>query len=118
MEWKEITSYYSEIRRHYNGKYLEKSYLLDDVVEIQIYSAYDEELDYTNEIFVTCKEFYGSTYPSEKPYEVYEQMKKDLYEGRLNGPYTKDFINKFVKKYDLCIAFDSYFSGFEKLFME
>lgn len=29
-EWRDITNNYSEKRRHYNGKYLEKSLLLDE----------------------------------------------------------------------------------------
>ena len=40
-EWVDITNNYSERSRHYNGKYLLKSMLLDEEVEIQIkYEGY------------------------------------------------------------------------------
>ena len=48
-EWVDITDNYSERSRHYNGKYLLKSMLLDEEVEIQIYSFDDDDYVYVRE---------------------------------------------------------------------
>lgn len=113
-EWIDITDNYSERSRHYNGKYLQKSMLLDEEVEIQIYTIDDDE--YVHEIFVNSEKFYGSCYPREGAYEVYEQMKNDIYKESLKkNKYSSNFINKFAEKYGLCIAPDSFFSGFDKI---
>lgn len=113
-EWVDITDNYSERSRHYNGKYLLKSMLLDEEVEIQIYSFDDDE--YVYEIFVNSEKFYGSCYPREGAFEIYEQMKNDIYkESFKKNKYSKNFINRFADKYNLGIAFDSFFSGFDKV---
>lgn len=118
-QWIDITNNYSEDSRHYNGKYLEKSFLLDEEIEIQIYEVIEDGFDYTHEIFVNCKQFYGSTYPKNNPYELFEQMKEDIYkESFKKNRYSKKFINEFCKKYNLGIAMDSYFLGFDGLFSD
>ena len=88
--------------------------LLDEEVEIQIYSFDDD--DYVYEIFVNSEKFYGSCYPREGAYEIYEQMKNDIYKESLKkNKYSKNFINRFADKYNLGIAADSFFSGFDKV---
>ena len=110
-EWKDITNYFSEKQRHYNGKYLVVDYLLDEEIEIQLYEVEEDGFDYEYEIFVNSNPFYGSTYPDTDPYEMLEAMKKDIYEESFKkNKYSKKFINAFAKKYDLGIAADSYFS--------
>ena len=41
-EWKDITNYFSEKQRHYNGKYLVVDYLLDEEIEVQLYEVEEE----------------------------------------------------------------------------
>ncbi len=43
-EWRDIANNYSKKRRHYNGKYLEKSLLLDEETEIQLYRVIEKEI--------------------------------------------------------------------------
>lgn len=114
-EWRDITNNYSEKSRHYNGKYLEKSLLLDEEMEIQLYKVIESGFDYDYEIFVNHEKFYGSTYPDD-PYTTYEKMKDDLYnESFKKNRYSKKFINEFIEKYKIGIASDSFFSGFDKM---
>lgn len=97
-QWIDITNNYSEDSRHYNRKYLEKSFLLDEEIEIQIYEVIKDEFDYTHEIFVNCKHFYGSTYPKNNPYELFEQMKGDIYKESFKKIDTqKNLLMNFVK---------------------
>ncbi|MDY6141458.1 MAG: hypothetical protein SPI52_01890, partial [Bacilli bacterium] len=57
-----------------------------------------------------------SCYPREGAFEIYEQMKNDIYKESLKkNKYSKNFINRFADKYNLGIAFDSFFSGFDKV---
>lgn len=114
-EWKEITNNYSERQRHFNGKYLLVSYLLDGEidggVEVQLYEVEEDGFDYQYEIFVNSEPFYGSTYPESNPYEFMEEMKKVIYEESFKkNRYSKKFINAFAKRFDLGVAADSFFS--------
>ena len=46
-------------------------------------------------------------------------MKEDIYKESLKeNRYSKKFINEFCKKYNLEIAMDSFFSGFDDLFID
>lgn len=79
-EWKDITNYFSEKQRHYNGKYLVVDYILDEEIEVQLYEVEEEWFDYEYEIFVNSDPFYGSTYQDKDFYEMIEATKKDIYE--------------------------------------
>ena len=111
-EWKEITDYFSEKRRHYNGKYMLVDYLLDDNIEVQLYKSEDDddpEMKY--EIFFIAPHFYGSTYPDTEPYKIVEAMKEDLYKESLKKkPFSDKFIGMFCKKYSIEIPFDAFFN--------
>ena len=44
-DWKDLTNYFNEKQRHYNGKYLLVDYLLDEKNEVQLYEVQEEESD-------------------------------------------------------------------------
>lgn len=66
--------------------------------------------DYNHEIFVNMPKFYASCYPDEKPYELFEEIKKEI-EGRLKlkNPFPWPYFEKFMKKYNMGMATDSFF---------
>ena len=74
-EWKNVTDFFSEEQRRYNGKYLEIDEVYDDKVEVSVFSAIDEPY----EIYFSYDIFYGIVYvEEEKVYEVRDAMKRDL----------------------------------------
>lgn len=116
-KWEDVTDCFSEKREHYNGKYLLEDHVLNEKYEVQLWKVIEtERLDYNYEIFVNMPKFYASCYPDVKPYEVFNEIKKEI-EGRLKlkNPFPWPYIEKFIKKYNMGIAMDSFFGDFDKL---
>ena len=93
-------------RKHYNGKYLLEDHVLNEKYEVQLWKVIEtERLDYNYEIFVNMPKFYASCYPDVKPYEVFNEIKKEI-EGRLKlkNPFPWPYIEKFIKKYNIEIV--------------
>ena len=68
-------------RKHYNGKYLLEDHVLNEKYEVQLWKVIEtERLDYNYEIFVNMPKFYASCYPDVKPYEVFNEIKKEIVE--------------------------------------
>ena len=107
-EWKNVTDFFSEEQRHYNGKYLEIDEVYNDGVEVSVFSATDEPY----EIYFSYDIFYGIVYAEEeKVYEVRDAMKRDLQaEYEKNKKVTNEFIKKFLKKYNVSMPEDVFFN--------
>ena len=107
-EWKDVTDYFSEDQRYYNGKYLEIDEVYDEVVEVSVFSAVDDPY----EIYFSYDIFYGIVYAKEENvYEIRDEMKRDLQtEYDKNKEVTDEFINKFSQKYDVCMPEDVLFN--------
>lgn len=116
-KWEDITDYFSQERKYYNGKYMLKDHVLNKKYEVQLWEVIEtDRLDYNYEIFVNMPKFYASCYPDEKPYELFDEIKKEI-EGRLKlkNPFPWPYIEKFMKKYNMGMAIDSFFPDFDKL---
>lgn len=103
-EWKNVTDYFSENQRHYNGKYMEQDEVYDEQVEISVFSAVDEPY----EIYFSFDCFYGIVYAeADKVYEIRDEMKKELQAeyDKTKSP-TDEFINRFAEKYQVCMSGD------------
>lgn len=107
-EWKNVTEYFSEEQRHYNGKYLEINEVYDDLVEGSVFSAIGDPY----EIYFSYDRFYGIVYVQEENvYEIRDEMKRELQaEYEMNKNVTGEFINKFAEKYDVCMPEDIFFN--------
>lgn len=107
-EWKNVTDYFSEEQRHYNGKYLEIDEVYDDEVEVSVFSALNEPY----EIYFSYDKFYGIVYAEkEVVYEVRDKMKRELQaEYEKNKKVTNEFINQFAEKYDVNMPPDILFN--------
>lgn len=81
--------------------------MFDDVVEVSLFSSVDNPY----EIYFSFGIMYGIVYvKKENAYEKREQMKLDLEtEYCKNKEPSKEFINSFVKKYDVCLPSDVLF---------
>lgn len=107
-EWKDVTEHFSEEQRHYNGKYLEQDEVYDETVEVSIFSADDGSY----EIYFGFEHFYGIVYAeAEKVYEIRDEMKRELQTeyDKTKAP-TNDFIDRFAKKYEVCLPADMFFN--------
>ena len=113
-KWVDVTDYFSEEERHYNGKYLENSEVLDEKVEASIFSSPTEPY----EIYFYFGRMYGIVYTDKNhAYELRKQMQKDLEkEYNKNKEPSSKFVNDFADKYDVCIPYDMFFN--EQAFME
>lgn len=110
-EWKDVTNYFSEKQRHYNGKYLELDLVIDNIAEIQLYRVINtSEFPGKYEIFVNLGDRYGSLYKDD-PYETFEAIKKELYdESFKENKFSHEFYSKLSKKYGISFPTDAFFS--------
>lgn len=116
-QWVDVTNTFSEAKRHYKNTYLEVCEVMDEVVEISLFSSIGDPY----EIYFSFGSMYGIVYAKEEgAYEKREQMKADLeQEYRKNKKPSNEFINSFAKKYDVCLPSDVIFneSAFMDVFM-
>lgn len=106
-QWVNVTDTFSESQRHYKNTYLEICEVLDEIVEVSLFSSIDDPY----EIYFSFGIMYGIVYAEkENAYEKREQMKSDLEkEYCKNKEPSDDFIDSFAKKYDVCLPSDILF---------
>lgn len=106
-QWANVTNTFSESQRHYKNTYLEICEVIDEVLEVSLFSSVDSPY----EIYFSFGIMYGIVYAEkEDAYEKREQMKADLeQEYRKNKEPSDAFIDSFAKKYDVCLPSDVLF---------
>ena len=94
-QWVNVTNTFEESQRHYKNTYLEICEVLDETVEVSLFSSVDNSY----EIYFSFGIMYGIVYAKEEDaYEKREQMKTDLeQEYRKNNEPSEGFINSFEK---------------------
>lgn len=110
IKWIDKTDYFDE--RQWKDKYLEICEVLDDRIEVNLYSC-DDISNY--EIYVSYGVMYGIIYVhKDKAASLREEIKELIYNDYLKNGYSKDmptdeFINGFYKKYNIQIPYDIFF---------
>ena len=106
-QWVDVTDTFSESRRHYRNTYLEICEVLNEEVEISLFSSVEDAY----EIYFSFGIMYGIVYAEEEEaYEKREQMKSDLeQEYRKNKEPSNEFIDSFAEKYEVCLPNDVLF---------
>ena len=101
MKWIDVTESFSEARRHYQNTYMEICEVLDDLVEISLFSSTDGPF----EIYVSFDIMYGVSYVEARDAKkVRTDMKEDLErEYKKNHKPSDGFIKSFTDKYRLRI---------------
>ena len=116
MKWIDKTNTFE--KREWKDKYLEICEVLDDKIEVNLYSCVDIN---NYEIYVSYGVMYGIVYAhKDKAIELREEIKKVIYDDYIKNGYSKDmptdeFINEFHKKYNIQIPYDMFFD--EREFM-
>ena len=116
MRWRNVTNTFSERARHYNGKYLEICEVYDNIVEVSLFNAEedsDELQENSDEIYFSFGIFYGIIYVErEKANALRQKIKKELVEEYIknNKEPSRDFINSFAEKYEVCMPNDMFFN--------
>ncbi len=116
MKWIDKTNTFE--KREWKDKYLEICEVLDDKIEVNLYSCEDIN---NYEIYVSYGVMYGIVYAhKDKAIELREEIKKVIYDDYIKNGYSKDmptdeFINEFHKKYNIQIPYDMFFD--EREFM-
>lgn len=98
-QWKEVTEFFSEDKRHYCDTYLEIDEVYDDCVEVSLFST--QEGPY--EIYISYGRLYGIIYVAADEADLKrEEVKKELEQEYQNCKEpTDEFINAFAEKYQL-----------------
>ncbi len=110
MKWIDKTNTFEE--REWKDKYLEICEVLDDKIEVNLYSC-DDINNY--EIYVSYGIMYGIVYVhKDKAVELREEIKDLIYNDYLKNGYSEDmptdeFIRNFDKKYNIQIPNDMFF---------
>lgn len=106
-QWVDVTDTFSESRRHYRNTYLEICEVLNEEVEISLFSSVEDAY----EIYFSFGIMYGIVYAEEEEaYEKREQMKADLeQEYSRNKEPSNEFMKSFSEKYDVCLPGDVVF---------
>lgn len=116
MKWIDKTNTFE--KREWKDKYLEICEVLDDKIEVNLYSCEDIN---NYEIYVSYGVMYGIVYAhKDKAIELREEIKEVIYDDYIKNGYSKDmptdeFINEFHKKYNIQIPYDMFFD--EREFM-
>lgn len=108
-KWVNVTECFSEKQRHYKNTYLEVDWVYDDVVEVSLFSSFEDPY----EIYVRYGIMYGIIYVDEEhAYQKYEEIKKELeMEYEKHPEPTSEFINLFANKHHLSMPFDVLFDS-------
>ena len=116
MKWINKTDEFT--KRNYNDKYLEICEVLDDKIEVNLYSCEDIS---NYEIYVSYGVMYGIVYVHKNEAEkLRNKIKQEIYDDYIRNGYSKDlptdkFINNFYNKYKITIPSDIFFD--EEKFM-
>lgn len=103
FEWKDVTDYFSEERRHWRDLYMEVCEVSENEdIECSLFSSIDEEW----EIYFNYGIMHGVSYATkENARSQREQMKKDIeeeYRKHRMDP-SDEFINDFCTRYKVDI---------------
>lgn len=110
-KWRDVTSTFTESQRYYKDTYLEISEVLDDVIEVSIFSSNTSPY----EIYVAYGKMNGIIYTNaNEGYKLRESVKGALFNeymanGKSKEP-SNDFIKRFSKKFNLEYPMDLYFN--------
>lgn len=110
MKWIDKTDEFE--KRKWKDKYLEICEILDDKIEVNLYSR-DDINNY--EIYVSYGIMYGIVYVhKDKAKKLREEIKELIYNDYVKNGYSEDmptdeFINNFGKKYNIQIPSDIFF---------
>jgi hypothetical protein len=110
MKWIDKTDTFEE--RRWKDKYLEICEVLDDKIEVNLYSCNDVN---NYEIYVNYGIMYGIIYVhKDNAVKLREEIKKVIYDDYEKNGYNEDkltdeFINEFGKKYNITIPNDIFF---------
>lgn len=106
-KWKDVTNSFSTSQRFYKNVYLEKCEVLDECIEVSLFSS---DVD-PYEIYVSFGKMYGIIYSNAQHAEsivlkVKEELEKEY---KKNEKPSNQFINYFAEKYKLVIPHDIFF---------
>lgn len=103
-KWENVTDYFSEAQRHYKNTYMEINEVFDEKVEVSLFSS--KEGSY--EIYFSYGIFYGIIYvDAENADSKCEEIKKELsLEYQKHKEPTREFINSFCEKHEVCFPSD------------
>lgn len=110
MKWIDKTNTFEN--REWKDKYLEICEVLDDKIEVNLYSC-DDINNY--EIYVSYGVMYGIVYVHKNNAKnLIEEIKELIYNDYISNGYSEDmptdeFINNFYKKYNIQIPSDIFF---------
>lgn len=110
MKWIDKTNTFVE--RKWKDKYLEICEVLDDKIEVNLYSCDDIE---NYEIYVSYGIMYGIVYVHKnKAEKLREEIKELIYNDYVTNGYSEDmpsdeFISEFHNKYNIQIPNDMFF---------
>ena len=110
MKWIDKTATFEN--REWKDKYLEICEVLDDKIEVNLYSCYDIN---NYEIYVSYGIMYGIVYAHKnKAEKLREEIKDLIYNDYITNGYNEDmpsdeFISEFHKKYNIQIPNDIFF---------
>lgn len=110
MKWIDKTDTFEN--REWKDKYLEICEVLDDKIEVNLYSC-DDINNY--EIYVSYGVMYGIVYAHrDKARKLREEIKDFIYNDYITNGFSEDmpsdeFITEFHKKYDIKIPYDMFF---------
>ena len=107
--WKNVTGCFSEEERHYKNTYLEIDEVIDEKIEVSLFSS-NEGL---YEIYLSYGILYGIIYvEAEKADSKHEEIKNELVQEYQNHMEpTSEFINEFCKKHNVCMPADILFNA-------
>ena len=114
MKWIDKTNTFEE--RKWKDKYLEICEVLDDKIEVNLYSCEDIN---NYEIYVNYGIMYGIVYVHKNnAIKLREEIKNFIYDDYITNGYsenipTDEFIDKFHKKYNIKIPSDIFFEESE-----
>ena len=114
MKWIDKTDCFD--KRQWKDKYLEICEVLDDKIEVNLYSC-DDINNY--EIYVSYGVMYGIIYVhKDKATSLREEIKEFIYNDYLKNGYSKDmptdeFIRDFDRKYHIQVPYDIFFDEYE-----
>lgn len=110
MKWIDKTNTFEE--RKWKDKYLEICEVLDDKIEVNLYSCEDIN---NYEIYVNYGIMYGIVYVHKNnAIKLRKEIKNFIYDDYITNGYsenipTDEFIDKFHKKYNIKIPSDIFF---------
>lgn len=106
MKWIDRTNTFE--KRTYLDKYLEICEVLDDKIEVNLYSCPDIN---KYEIYVNYFSLYGIVYVSkDNSLKLREEIKDLIYNDYIkNGKTSDEFIKEFIDKYKIDIPNDIFF---------